>query len=57
MPLHHVPKRGFASMDKTRQREIASMGGRRAHEMKVAHEWNKETAAAAGRKVDQRNGR
>lgn len=42
--------RGFASMDPERQREIASLGGRRAHELGTAHKWTKEEAAAAGRK-------
>lgn len=41
---------GFASMDKARQREIASKGGKAAHARKVAHEWTPEEAAAAGRK-------
>jgi len=43
-------KRGFASMDRTRQREIASKGGRAAHEKGTAHEWTSETAKAAGSK-------
>jgi len=42
--------KGFASMDKTRQREIASKGGRAAHAKGRAHEWNSEEAQAAGRK-------
>lgn len=43
-------KRGFASMDKEKQRAIASMGGRAAHAKGTAHEWNKETAVEAGKK-------
>jgi general stress protein YciG len=43
-------KRGFASMDPQRQREIASQGGRAAHEQGVAHEFSPEEARAAGRK-------
>lgn len=42
--------RGFAKMDRERQREIASKGGKRAHELGVAHEWDKETAREAGKK-------
>jgi general stress protein YciG len=42
--------RGFASMDPERQREIASRGGRAAHEKGTAHEWTSEEARRAGRK-------
>ena len=42
--------RGFASMDHTKQREIASKGGRAAHEKGTAHEWTSDEARAAGRK-------
>ena len=42
--------RGFASMDRNRQREIASQGGRAAHKMGTAHEWTREEAREAGRK-------
>ena len=42
--------RGFASMDRNRQREIASKGGRAAHKKGAAHEWTREEAQAAGRK-------
>jgi general stress protein YciG len=42
--------RGFASMDKAKQRAIASKGGRAAHEKGTAHEWNSEEAREAGRK-------
>jgi general stress protein YciG len=42
--------RGFAGMDPARQREIASLGGRAAHELGVAHQFTPEEAAAAGRK-------
>ena len=42
--------RGFASMDPERQREIASEGGRAAHEQGTAHEFDSEEARAAGRK-------
>jgi hypothetical protein len=42
--------RGFASMDREKQREIASKGGRAAHQKRTAHEWTSEEARAAGRK-------
>jgi len=42
--------RGFASMDGTKQRRIASMGGRAAHAKGTAHEWSSEQARVAGRK-------
>jgi general stress protein YciG len=42
--------RGFASMDRTRQREIASKGGRAAHQKGTAHEWTADEARVAGRK-------
>jgi hypothetical protein len=43
-------RRGFASMDATRQREIASKGGRAAHAKGTAHEWSSDEARVAGRK-------
>ena len=42
--------RGFAGMDPSRQREIARMGGRAAHEKGSAHEFSPEEARQAGRK-------
>jgi general stress protein YciG len=42
--------RGFASMSEDKQREIASRGGRAAHEKGTAHEWTSIEAALAGRK-------
>lgn len=41
-------KRGFASMDPDQQREIASEGGRAAHEKGTAHEFTSEEARRAG---------
>jgi hypothetical protein len=41
-------KRGFASMDPNKQREIASEGGRAAHRSGNAHEFTSEEARAAG---------
>lgn len=40
--------RGFASMDKAKQREIARMGGKAAHAKGTGHEWTSEEARAAG---------
>ena len=42
--------RGFASMDKNKQRIIASKGGKTAHRKGTAHKWTSEEARAAGRK-------
>ena len=42
--------RGFASMDREKQREIASKGGRAAHAKGTAHEFNSNEARDAGRK-------
>jgi general stress protein YciG len=42
--------RGFASMDDEKQREIASKGGKAAHESGHAHEFNSDEAREAGRK-------
>ncbi|MCE2665246.1 MAG: KGG domain-containing protein [Microcystis sp. 53602_E8] len=38
-------KRGFASMDQAKQREIASKGGKAAHQKGTAHEFTSEEAA------------
>jgi general stress protein YciG len=43
-------KRGFASMDAAKQREIASKGGRAAHAKGTAHEFTSDEARVAGRK-------
>jgi uncharacterized protein len=37
-------------MDRAKQREIASKGGRAAHQKGTAHEWTPEEAREAGRK-------
>src|SRR6186997_3414957 len=42
--------RGFASMDRAKQREIASKGGKAGHQKGTAHEWTSEEARDAGRK-------
>ena len=46
--------RGFASMDRERQREIARKGGRAAHARGTAHEFTSDEARAAGRKGGER---
>ncbi|MFN8557479.1 MAG: KGG domain-containing protein [Dehalococcoidia bacterium] len=43
-------KRGFASMDQEKQREIASKGGKAAHAKGRAHQFTPEEAREAGRK-------
>jgi uncharacterized protein len=43
-------KRGFAAMNAEQQRQIASQGGKAAHEKGTAHEFTSEEARAAGRK-------
>ena len=42
--------RGFASMERGKQRQIASKGGRAAHVKGTAHEWTSDEAREAGRK-------
>ncbi len=42
--------RGFASMDHSKQREIASKGGKAAHAQGRAHEFTPDEARTAGRK-------
>jgi general stress protein YciG len=50
-------RRGFASMDKDKQRRIASKGGRAAHEKGTAHEFTPDEAREAGRKGGEARGR
>lgn len=50
-----IEKRGFASMDRTRLKELSGTGGRKAHAMGRAHKWTREEARAAGlRSVERR---
>lgn len=49
-PIPKKSLRGFAAMDPQRQREIASLGGRAAHQSGHAHEFTSEEARAAGKK-------
>ena len=37
-------------MDRSKQRDIASKGGKAAHQKGTAHEWTSEEAREAGRK-------
>lgn len=48
--MANTSKRGFASMDPGKQREIASKGGRAAHAKGTAHEFTTDEARVAGRK-------
>jgi uncharacterized protein len=48
--MANTSKRGFASMDAAKQREIASKGGRAAHAKGTAHEFSSDEARVAGRK-------
>ncbi len=43
-------RRGFAAMTPEQQREIASRGGKAAHERGTAHQFSAEEAREAGRK-------
>lgn len=52
-PAPQAPRkstRGFASMSREQQREIASKGGKAAHLKGTAHEWTSAEAQAAGKK-------
>lgn len=48
--LNGKSNRGFASMDRDKQKEIASKGGKAAHAQGRAHEFTSDEARAAGRK-------
>ena len=56
MPNQGNSDRGFASMDPEKQREIASKGGKAAHEKGTAHEFTHEEAVEAGRKGGEARG-
>ena len=53
MNTERKERRGFASMSPEKQREIASKGGRAAHEKGTAHEWTADEARSAGRRGGQ----
>ena len=46
-------QRGFASMDRVKQREISSRGGKAVHQKGTAHKWTSKEAREAGRKGGQ----
>lgn len=46
---HNNEGRGFAGMDAEKQRELASKGGRMAHEKGTAHKFTPQEAREAGR--------
>jgi len=48
--LHHGEQRGFAAMDESKQRQIASKGGKAAHQKGTAHEFTPDEARMAGKK-------
>jgi general stress protein YciG len=52
-----LKERGFASMDHTKRREIASKGGKAAHALGIAHRWTREEARLAGKKGGEASGR
>lgn len=56
MADNNTSNRGFASMDEDKQREIASKGGKAAHEKGTAHEFTSEEAREAGRRGGQSRG-
>lgn len=43
-------RRGFAAMDREKVREIASKGGKAAHEQGTAHQFTSEEAREAGKR-------
>ena len=49
-PQRTRSNRGFASMDREKQKEIASKGGKAAHAKGTAHEFDSGEAREAGRK-------
>lgn len=50
MTLNWNKPRGFAAMDKARQKEIASQGGRACHRNGSGHEFTSEEASAAAKR-------
>lgn len=48
-----IKRRGFASMSPEKQRELASRGGKAAHEKGTAHRWTADEAKVAGKKGGQ----
>jgi uncharacterized protein len=50
MARQGTSNRGFAAMDPSKQREIASKGGKAAHAKGTAHEFTPDEARVAGKK-------
>jgi general stress protein YciG len=50
MTESNTKRRGFASMGREKLKAIASLGGKTAHAMGVAHQFTSEEAVIAGRK-------
>lgn len=50
VPPRKKQRRGFAAMDPSKQKEIASKGGKASHAHGTGHEWNASSAREAGRK-------
>lgn len=48
--MKNTAKKGFASMDENVQRQIASKGGKAAHQKGTAHEFTSQEARLAGQK-------
>lgn len=48
--------RGFALLSPEKRAKVARKGGKAAHAKGVAHHWNSETAAIAGRKGGRKGG-
>lgn len=42
-----IKRRGFASLTPERRRELASLGGRTAHELGTAHKYDSESGRKA----------
>ena len=49
-PPKRKSRRGFAGMDPALVKDLASRGGKAAHEQGTAHEFTTEEARAAGKK-------
>ena len=50
-------RRGFAAMDESKQRQIASKGGKAAHRAGTAHQFTSDEARVAGRKGGTAHGK
>ena len=49
VPVKAKKPRGFAAMSPEKRAAISALGGKRAHELGVAHRYTSEEATAAGR--------